>query len=77
MGRGVDVAVLRFGRAAERFDVAQIANDRMRAARGDALGFFRIAHKRGHRVSAANQRVKHCGTDIAGCTSQENAHGTA
>ena len=69
--RRVHVAVLRFGGAAKRLDVAEVADDRMRAARGDALGLLGVAHERRDGVTAAKQRVEHGRADVAGRTGQE------
>jgi hypothetical protein len=66
--RGVDVPVLRFRSAAKRFDVAQVADDRMRAACGDALGLFGVAHERCDGVTAAKQCFEHGPANVTGRT---------
>ncbi len=45
------------------------------AAPRHPLGFFRIAHERGHVVPGAQQRVEHRRTDIPRCPGQEDPHG--
>ena len=73
--RRVHVSVLRFGGAAKRLGLAEVADDRMRAARRDARGLLVVAHERRHVVTAAKQRVEHRRADVAGRTGKKNAHG--
>ena len=72
--RGVDVAVLRVGAAAERLGIGQVADDRMRAALGDVAGLFVVADERGHVVSAAHERVENGGADVARRPGQKDPH---
>ena len=70
----VDVAVLRFGGAAKRLRIGQIADDRCAAARGDSRGLLIVAHERGHIVPAAHERVEHGRADVSGRARQKDSH---
>ena len=71
----VDVAVLRLDHRAIRIHVVQIAEDGCGAARRDSCGLLVVAHQRRHLVPGAHECVEHSGTDVAGATSEEDAHG--
>src|SRR3990170_7765715 len=70
------VPVLRVGGAPVRLGIAEIADDRVRAARGDMGGLLVVAHERRDVVPGADERVENGRADVAGGTGQEEPHGS-
>ena len=68
------VAVLRLGAAPVRLGIGEVADDRMRAALGDAPRLLVVADERRHVVSGAHQRVEHGAADVSGGAAQEDPH---
>ena len=72
--RRVDISVLRLRRTAVRFGIREVADHRMAAAFCHAARSLAVADQRGHRVSAAHERVENSGADVSRGAREKDSH---